>query len=216
VGVLEEAERLLRAAPSGMVTFLSMVANNHLIYVLLARRKLDEARAQIEARIQSARRVGGQAATMHEASARSILGEIALLGGDPAAAEREVLAALDGGLRMVPLDPPLALSVLALARIALGRPAEALAAAREALEALPVTGTKCFRQADIFLAHARALHAAGEIKAARTAILKARTRVLSLADRIDDPAMKRSYLEQVSENAATLALAAEWLGEPGA
>jgi gamma-glutamyltranspeptidase/glutathione hydrolase len=46
------------------------------------------------------------------------------------------------------------------------------------------------------------------------AIADARARLLTTAGRIGDPAYRRSFLEDVPENARTLALAHAWLGEP--
>jgi hypothetical protein len=51
-------------------------------------------------------------------------------------------------------------------------------------------------------------------EAARDALAAARARLRSIADRIADPAYRRSFLEAVPENARTLALARSWLGEP--
>jgi hypothetical protein len=36
----------------------------------------------------------------------------------------------------------------------------------------------------------------------------------AIAERIGDPAYRRSFLDEVPENARTLALARAWLGEP--
>jgi eukaryotic-like serine/threonine-protein kinase len=60
------------------------------------------------------------------------------------------------------------------------------------------------------------LHATGDLGAARAAIAEARDRLLAVAGKIDDPTYRRSFLEQVSANARTLALARAWLGEPAA
>jgi len=68
------------------------------------------------------------------------------------------------------------------------------------------------RGAFVRLAHAEALHATGAHDAARRAIAEARTRLFTMADRIADPAYKNSFLENVSENTRTLALARAWLG----
>jgi hypothetical protein len=70
-----------------------------------------------------------------------------------------------------------------------------------------------FRGAFVRLAHAEALHATGARDAAHRAIAGARTRLVSVADRIADPAYRRSFLDSVPENARTLALAQAWLGD---
>jgi len=74
-------------------------------------------------------------------------------------------------------------------------------------------GCGMFRGAFVRLAHAEALHATGAHDAARHAIAEARTRLFVIADRIADPAYKQRFLESVPENARTLALTREWVGE---
>jgi hypothetical protein len=214
LGDFDRAERELRAVPSDGLNLVSATRDTHLMHLLIDRRRFDEARAHIDARILSARARGGPAAALVEAGARWVLGEIALRTGDAAAAEREILAALDGGLRTLILDLPAALAVLAAARLALGRPGEALASAREAMEALARTGTSGFREGAIHLVHAEALAAAGDRQAARAAVAEARDRLLALAQRVEDPALRRSYLEQIPEHARTLDLARAWLEAP--
>ena len=51
-----------------------------------------------------------------------------------------------------------------------------------------------------------------EIERARVAIAGARDRLLRIAERITDPALRRSFLESVPENARTLRLSRAWLG----
>ena len=50
---------------------------------------------------------------------------------------------------------------------------------------------------------------------ARAALAEARARILAVAEPIDDPGYRTSFLESVPENRRTLALAREWLGEGG-
>jgi 2-methylisocitrate lyase-like PEP mutase family enzyme len=75
-------------------------------------------------------------------------------------------------------------------------------------------GCGLFRGAFVRLAHAEALHATGAHGAARDAIARARAYLLAVADKIADPGYRASFLEQVPENARTLALASAWLGAP--
>jgi hypothetical protein len=77
-------------------------------------------------------------------------------------------------------------------------------------------GCGLFRGAFVRLAHAEALHATGAEDAARRAIADARARLVAIAGKIADPSYRTSFLEQVPENARTLALARAWLGEPEA
>jgi hypothetical protein len=60
--------------------------------------------------------------------------------------------------------------------------------------------------------HAEALHAAGQQERARAAIATARDRLLANAEKIGDPTYRKSFLENVPENARTVELAREWLG----
>jgi hypothetical protein len=114
---------------------------------------------------------------------------------------------------MVALEHPGALGTLSALRLAQGRAAEALAAVEDALaRCTTMGGCGMFRGAFVRLAHAEALHATGAHDASRHAIAEARARLLTITDRITDPAYKQSFLENVPENARTLALAHTWLG----
>jgi hypothetical protein len=114
-----------------------------------------------------------------------------------------------------PLERPGVLGTLAALRLAQGRAEEALAAAAEAVASeAAMGGCGMFRGAFVRLAHAEALHAIGARDAARQTIAEARSRLLVIADRIGDAGYKKSFLDAVPENARTLALAREWLGEP--
>jgi hypothetical protein len=131
--------------------------------------------------------------------------------GDLEGAEREIPAALG---MAVPLEHPGVLGTLSALRLAQGRAGEALAAAEEAVaRCTTMGGCGMFRGGFVRLAHAEALHATGAHDAARHAIADARTRLFAVADRIFDPVYKTSFLENVPENARTVALARAWLGE---
>jgi hypothetical protein len=132
--------------------------------------------------------------------------------GDLEGAEREIQAAL--GV-MTALEHPGALGTLSALRLAQGRAEDALAAAEDAVSrCTTMGGCGMFRGAFVRLAHAEALYATGAHDAARQAIAEARARLLTIADRIADPTYKRSFLEEVPENARTLMLARVWLDEP--
>jgi hypothetical protein len=60
------------------------------------------------------------------------------------------------------------------------------------------------------LTYAEALEAAGQHEPARKAIAEARDAIAWRASKIDDPALRTSFLEKVPENARTLELAAAW------
>jgi hypothetical protein len=129
--------------------------------------------------------------------------------GDLAAAEREALAAVEL-LRTISQEQVPAMATLAAVQLAQGRAAEALATIREALAKRETRATFGFKGAFARLVHAEALHAIGDHAAARKAIDAARDHLRVRADRIDDPALRRCFLERVPENARTLDLARQW------
>jgi hypothetical protein len=115
---------------------------------------------------------------------------------------------------VTPQDSPAALGTLCWIRLAQGRVAEALGVADEAMAKYnAMASSGFFRAAFVRLAHAEALEAAGDHAAATAAIRAAREYVLAVADRIQDPRYRKSFLEQVPENARILTLAHTWLGE---
>jgi hypothetical protein len=115
---------------------------------------------------------------------------------------------------VIPLEHPGVLGTLSALRLAQGRTAEALTAAVEAVSRYTTMGgCGMFRGAFVRLAHAEALQATGAHEAARHAITEGRSRLFAIADRISNPDHKQSFLENVPENARTLALARAWLGE---
>jgi hypothetical protein len=149
---------------------------------------------------------------MEEGRGRWVLAEVLRRTGDLAAAERELEAAL---AMAVPFERPGVLATLSALRIAQGRTGEALAAAEDAVaRCTAMGGCGMFRGAFVRLAHAEALHATGAHDAARRAVTEARARLLAIADTIADPAYRQGFLDNVPENARTLALAHAWLGAP--
>ncbi len=148
---------------------------------------------------------------LEESRGRWALAEVLRRMGDLEGAEREIQIALH---LAVPLEQPGVLGTLSALRLDQGRAEESLAAAQEALaRCTAMGGCGMFRDAFVRLAHAEALHATGAHDAARHAITEARARLVTIAGRIADPAYKQSFLEDVPENARTLALARAWLGE---
>jgi hypothetical protein len=94
----------------------------------------------------------------------------------------------------------------------IGRVAEALTTAEDAfVRYSAMRSCGFFRGGFALLTHAEVLEAAGDHAAACAAIRVARERLLTIANRIPDPAYKKSFLEEVPENARTLALASTWL-----
>jgi len=147
---------------------------------------------------------------LEEGRGRWVLAEVLRRLGDFEGAERELEAALG---MVIPLEHPGVLGTLSGLRLAQGRVDDALVAAEDAFaRCTAMGGCGMFRGAFVRLAHAEALHATGAYDAARRAIAEARTRLFTIAERITDPAYKRSFLESVPENARILALAHAWLG----
>ena len=155
-----------------------------------------------------------QGNTRMEAGSRAYLGRILILAGDLEGAEREARAAAGALVSMPPMHAQ-ALAVLADVLLARERVGEALEAAAEAAKLLASLGTIHEGEALIRLSHARALHAAGDERAL-PAIAEAQGCLLTRAAKLQEPALRASFLEQVPENARTLALAAQWLPDGGA
>jgi hypothetical protein len=80
------------------------------------------------------------------------------------------------------------------------------------MEAMARSGTIGFRDALVRLAHAEALDATGAEEEARAAIADAARWLHTVAGRVTDPDLRRSYLEAIPEHVRTLALARAWLG----
>jgi serine/threonine protein kinase/tetratricopeptide (TPR) repeat protein len=94
--------------------------------------------------------------------------------------------------------------IRARALLALGRAAPALAAIEEALREQTSTGLDS--EIELFTVRAEALAASADRAGARAAIEKARAIVTDVASSIDDPALKRSFLEDVDACRRALAL----------
>jgi tetratricopeptide (TPR) repeat protein len=178
-------------------------------YIYSRRGQFDEALA-LATRLAEVGRARG--IRVDEARGRWAQGEVLRRRGDLERAERELTAAVE---LAVPLERPGILGTLALLRLAQNRAAEGLATAEDAMARIAAMGgCGMFRGAYVRLAHAEALRATGAHDAARRAIGEARDRVLATAAKIAAPSYRQSFLEQVPENARTLALAAELLGPP--
>jgi hypothetical protein len=101
---------------------------------------------------------------------------------------------------------------LASVRLAQGRAEDALSLAEQAMREHKARGSFGLKGAVSRLVYAEALDAAGDRERAREALDPARERLLATAAKIDDPDLRRSFLENVPENARTLELAARWQG----
>jgi hypothetical protein len=135
--------------------------------------------------------------------------------GALAAAEAQARAAVE----VLAGTPPMrayALAVLARVQLAQGRVVDAAGTAREAHAAVAALGGIDEGATTVRLAYAEALWAAGDTAEARAAITAAAEQVQAAAAKISDPALRRGFVENVSENARTLALAHEWARAPDA
>ncbi|HWO23956.1 MAG TPA: AAA family ATPase [Kofleriaceae bacterium] len=210
LGSLELAEQRLAGivACDEQLGMASSLRRFGLAWLLADRGALDAARAVAT---QLAEHGRAHRSSLEEGRGRWVLAEALRRAGDLAGADRELAVALE---LAVPLERPGVLGTLAALRLAQGRAAEALAAAEDAVaRCAAMGGCGMYRGAFVRLAHAEALHGTGAHAEAQAAIAAARGRLVATADRIDDPEHRQRFLACVPENARTLALAREWLGE---
>ncbi|MBX3270106.1 MAG: protein kinase [Sandaracinaceae bacterium] len=207
LGRYEESERelsaALRRADETGNTRVAAFARHNLGMVLAMLGRYAEG-AEAERRAIEELRAGGHARL--EAGSRVYLARILELGGELDAALREALAAVEQLREVAPPLRPLAFATLASVHLRRGEPAEALAAAREAMGAESIEAGESL----VRLAYAEALHAGGQRAEARAAIAEAAARLRERADKIHDAGYRDSFLTRVPENARTLALAAAW------
>jgi tetratricopeptide (TPR) repeat protein len=211
LGAYPEAVSLLHAAYAEAKQMglenVAAVAQTNLGLALGGLGALDEARAMVEQAVTSAMVQGDR---RMEGNSRDYLARLLRRAGDLEAAEAEARRAVELLEVVKPVQSP-ARATLADVLLARGRPAEALAEAREAMALLVSLGKVEEGEALVRLAHAEALEAAGDHTAARAAIADARDRLLEAAACIDDAARRTTFFDSVPENARTLALARVWL-----
>ena len=215
LGQYAEAERWLRSALAtaegiGLYTITATARQN--LGIALARQgKLDEAQAVEEASIEEFRAQGNPRMV---GASQIYLAKIAALQGDLERAEREATAAVDASDKAPPIRAG-AYATLSEVLLARGRAPEALDAAKQAVAIVASLGGQIEEgESLIRLVHAEALDAAGEREAARAVIAEAQDRLLARADKIGDPDLRASFLEQVPENARTQLLAKQWSPPP--
>jgi hypothetical protein len=211
VGAFADAERVLRdllaVADRMGAELVSAVAAHNLGLALARLGKLDEAR-EVEER--AARAFAAQGDLRLLGNSRAYLSQILVLAGDFARAEQVAHGALET-LEAFPSTRALALAALADARLRQGRVEAGLAAARDAMSLLDALGKLDEGEAQVRLAFVEGLAASGDAAAAKTALEEARRRLLARSVKIKDTALRVSFLENVPENARTIAFAHEWL-----
>jgi serine/threonine protein kinase/tetratricopeptide (TPR) repeat protein len=211
LGLFQQAARELRAvtvmeARLGPIASLGPLV---LVGALIELGALDDAAAEARMLIETG---VTQKSPLDEGRGRWALAEVLRRRGDLDGAERELGAAV-GKLGVIPLDCVAAGVSLASLLLARGRALDALRFTRQAMSECESWKAFGIKGSFIRLVHAEALFAAGYEKTARAALAAAQARLLERAAAIDDLAMRRSFLERVPENARTLALACERLGD---
>jgi tetratricopeptide (TPR) repeat protein len=211
LGQLEDAESILRdmlvdAERMGLPMIIGGAKQN-LALTLLRLGRIDEARAMSEEAIAIfARQSDGRS----EGFARQYLARACAAAGDLERAEREARAAVDRVASSPPALPP-ALATLARVHLRTGDLASARHEARSAWELARAGGGIEEGESYVGGTYAETLALAGELDAAREVLAETHARLMARAEKIGEPALRRTFLERVPENAAILARATEWL-----
>jgi tetratricopeptide (TPR) repeat protein/predicted Ser/Thr protein kinase len=140
------------------------------------------------------------------AAARQYLAVIEMADGNFAAAMAHLRAAIDSTPDLPQFRVQFHGTLSRAYRLA-GDPVSALSHARTAMQLMETHGRPEEGEAEVRLAYAEALFATGATEMGKRVIADAELRVLDKAAKIRDPAWRRSFLEAIPENAATLALA---------
>lgn len=99
---------------------------------------------------------------------------------------------------------------IAAAHLLAGDTAAAVDEATQAMQLMEVHGRPEEGEMVVRLAYARALHASGDLTAAREVIADIEQRVTTASARIGDAALRQSFLDAVPEHAVALSLAKSW------
>jgi tetratricopeptide (TPR) repeat protein len=210
LGEYAEAEATLRAALADAARIglhhVTAPGKSFLGYALIGLGRLAEAAAEEREAIEL---FAAQGDKRMEAASRNHLGRARLADGDGAAAIAEAKTSI-ALCEKVPSMRATSYATLAVALLAGGDGAGALEAASEGMRILESLGGIDQGEARLRLAYARAQELSGDRAAARAAIEEARERLEARAATIHEEDFRRSFLENVPENAETLALAREW------
>ncbi len=187
--------------------YLMALARENLALALLGVGELEEARTLAMEGIDLHRTIQDR---RQEGATVNYLAMIELAGGNLDAAARAARRAVDLSVNFAATRVN-ALTTLARALLARGRPAEALAAATEAMQL--VTSGVYLEEGEVLLrlTLAEALAANGRRDEAAAAIRAARDLLGERAAKVGRTDWRESFLNNVPENARTLALAREWL-----
>ena len=214
LGAYAQAESNLREVLTlsqrlGRLHYASATAKQNLAFALARLGVVEEARVVASEAIADFQSKGDR---RMEGASRIALAEVHIVAGDFTAAHAEA----EKAARMLSIAPPLrayALALQAQIELSLNETQKALVTAQQADEVLKqvvVEGGESL----VRLVWAEALHANGRLDEARVALGVARDRLVERARKIGDPAVRRSFLERVPENARTLELARAWLDAP--
>jgi tetratricopeptide (TPR) repeat protein len=213
VGANEEAERtlleVLATSERLNLTRIRVSAEQNLGVALLRRGALEEA-ANLERTAVEAFEAQGDVRMTGGSLVYLALVQVA--SGDHEEARRNAARAVE----MLAAIPPMRCSALAtLASIEVLRKdlTAGVAIATEAHDLLAMLGGGIEEgESAVRLAYAEALHAAGDVPGARTAIAAARDRLHERAGKIKDPRWRETFVTGIPENVRTMALAVLWAG----
>jgi len=210
LGAFVEAEEAHASAdvPDHELGAISAIRPFSLAIMLAGRGEFTEARNHAMALIESGR---ARKVAQDEQLGHLALAEVLLRAGDMDGAEHEMQAAVALLEHCSPLNKPETYATLAALRLARGRPAEALAAAEEGVAHFERLGACIFNRGRMVgLMHAECLKACGRDDEARVRIERLKGRVLELADTLEGPEVRETFLREVPENRRILQLAAQW------
>lgn len=213
LGAVEEADRLLGSvierAPSAGLSPPLLLARNHYAMLRLSRGESAEAEAYARDTIEECNRQGE---ALLGKAARLVLVEALLDKGEILSAEEELEKARASGPGARYLDGWMRTLEAALL-LRQGQVVEAARAAEAALTMARVAGVFWPRHGLAVVTHIEAHIAAGDADQARTAIREAREDLSTRAEKIKNPAYRKTFLENVRENARIFELARQWAAE---
>jgi tetratricopeptide (TPR) repeat protein len=210
LGAYAEAEEIARAChlEAGRigVTVAALGSQHNLGLALTRRGALAEARETLAAAIAGFAASEGR---FMEGATRVYLAEALRCAGDLGAAEAEARCAME---TLSAFRPHLSFAMAVLADIMLGqgRVSAAREQAKAAFDLLQELGQVQEGEALVRVVYAEVLDASGDHAAARDVIAVARDRLLARVACIGSETWRRSFLENIPENARTLALAERW------